>query len=91
MPQVVVNSLSVEDKERTLAKLYEDLAVDIDQGIEAIVVLTVVQSSPGVVDERLRSVFDLIDNEASIEILERWCLEARRLIQLHKSNPGGSA
>lgn len=71
--------------------LFLELEQDCLQGVEAVIVLTVVETAPGIVEERLRSVFDLVSNEASIAILERWCVEARQLIQLHKDTPGGSA
>jgi hypothetical protein len=91
MPRVIVTSLSHEAKEARLVELFHELEGDCLAGIEAVIVLTVVETAPGVVEERLRSVFDIVANEESIAILERWCIEARQLLQLHKNVPGGRA
>lgn len=91
MTKVVVTELAPDEKTRHIFELVQQLAGDLHQGVDAIVVLTVVQSGPTTVDERLRSVFDIVENEESIKILERWCAEARQLLELHKKPPGGSA
>lgn len=91
MPRVVVTALSADEKAAKVYELISSLAADLDSGgLDAIIVLTVVETAPGIVEERLRSVFDIVENEASIKILERWCTEARQLLRLHKESPGGN-
>jgi hypothetical protein len=89
---VYIAELSPNERDDQLGEILSELALDVRTGrLEALIYLTVVIDERGQAEEKLRSVFDIIQNEESINILERWCVEARQLIRLHKEKPGGSS
>lgn len=88
-----VISQSIPDKDVKIAEILYALtdAVQNDK-LDAIVVFTVLwDRETETFQEEVHSAFDLVLHEAGIAVLERWCAEARKSIELYRTPPGGSA
>jgi hypothetical protein len=92
MPVLITDRLDTDERDRRVVEILTSLARYAEtREIQGLVVLTIMPDPFGRIEENLRSVFDVIEHEESIAVLERWCKEARDLIRLTKEDPGGSA